>query len=261
MKVLDSKQGMFGPISIIDREGQRQLLIGAQNQGGSVLVNGTPGPIGGSSYLTGWLVAGSQNPESEGLMVGLGSGAGAVALLYCFPDMRLTVVEIDPMIIRLATKHFPLVEQYQDEGRLRIVNDDASDFLAKALEQDDQWDVGYADAYQGSNDIHLPEQQIMGLAGTCDHVWFNMIETAGGPKVKALQKLMRELECPLVASYDANPDYSKHAVRNLILTTQKINPETADAFVPYEDLDSDEAGQAVARYIELLGSEKAITQG
>ncbi len=69
---------------------------------------------------------------------------------------------------------------------------------------------------------------------------------------------MRELECPLVASFDVNPDYSKGSVRNVILTTQEIDAEKADQFTPYEDLDGTEADKARERYVGLVGSEKPL---
>lgn len=261
MKVLESCQGMFGPVWVADRDGQRQLMIGNQVQGSAKLdKDGEPGPIAVSNYLSGWLLAGAQNPDSSGLMVGLGSGAGVVALLHNFPDMDITCVEIDPAVIRLATKHFPLVAKYQDDGRLRIIEDDASKYLATALDRDDEWDVGYADAYQGANTVHLPEALLLSLAGTCEHLWFNLIDKPDGDLVEKLQKILTEVGSPLSSWFDANNGYDANQTRNLILTTQPMDPESADAFEPYEDLDGDEVDQARERYRTLLGSETSMTQ-
>ncbi len=261
MKVIESCQGMFGPVWVADRDDQRQLLIGPQVQGGAKLdKDGEPGPIAVSAYLSGWLLAGSQNPDSSGLMIGLGSGAGVVALLHNFPDMDITCVEIDPVVIRLAVKHFPLVSKYQDEGRLRLVEEDASKYLATALENDDEWDVGYADAYQGENSVHLPEPMVLGLAGTCNHLWINMIDKPDGESVKKLNKLLTEAGCPLTTWYDANNGYDANKTRNLILTTQSLDAQAADAFDPYEDLEGPDADKACERYRALLASEQDVNR-
>ncbi len=259
MKVLEAREGMFGPVWVADHEGQRQLMIGRQVQGASVVgKDGEPGPIAVSNYLSGWLLAGAQNPNSSGLMIGLGSGAGVVGLLHNFPDMDLTCIEIDPEVISLATTYFPLIVKYQDEGRLRLIEDDASKYLAKALENDDEWDVGYGDAYQGENTVHLPEPLILGLAGTCTNLWFNLIDKPDGELVGKLQRILNEVGSPVVAWYDANNGYDADQVRNLILTTQLPDPETAASFEPYQDLEGDEVDKARERYQTLLASEHLL---
>jgi spermidine synthase len=60
------------------------------------------------------------------LLVGLGGGAIVRFLNHEFPDTRLDVVEIDPVVVALAREYFGTVAG----GRTRIITEDAFDFLA-----------------------------------------------------------------------------------------------------------------------------------
>lgn len=168
-------------------------------------------------------------------MVGLGAGACTVALLSNFPDLDLTVVEIDPKVVELASQYFPLVGHYQDEGRLTIVTHDATEYLLQALMDEDQWDFGILDAYSGSNDPHVPHELLTLAAETCQAIWLNVIDRPQGATVRHVQEVLTVAEKPIQFVAAANqPAFL--GVTNLTLATQSPESETARKFIPYRDM-------------------------
>lgn len=96
---------------------------------------GNPGVISASRYLYAFIIPAWHFPASHGVMLGLGAGIGAVMLLSLFPDLHLTVVEIDAEIIRLTRAHFPFVSFYEKQNRLTIIHADASDYVNTTQEK------------------------------------------------------------------------------------------------------------------------------
>ena len=157
--VLAVEEGMFGTVKVIDTAESRTLWIDNQLQGNvckkpaanewEPTCRTGPGFLPNNFFAVGFLLVGCKLPHSSGLVLGLGCGAGLVMNLACFPQMRLTVVEIDPVIIRLCLTFFPLVQHYIDAGRLEIVEADAEAFLFYNWKQ---FDFIQFDMYQGKDE-------------------------------------------------------------------------------------------------------------
>ncbi len=261
MKVLDQQPGMFGQLSVVETSGARRLYIDQQNQGGLVLgPDGQPLPIAMSGYTTGWLLAGSQNPTGEALMVGLGSGAGPVSLLTCFPGLDLTVIEIDPAVVEMAQKWFPDVAHLMDHGRLRVLTGDAVGVLQQSFESGDRWDFAMADAYQGSERHHCPDDLLAALLSVTPHLWFNCIDHQGGPDISLLSDHLAALGAPIQHVLDCAPKVGQQLKHNLICTTQAIDPQKADAFEPYQGTSGWAVEHAREQYVDLLGGEIVTNQ-
>ncbi|MFZ2202515.1 MAG: methyltransferase domain-containing protein, partial [Microgenomates group bacterium] len=81
------------------------------------------------------------HPESI-LLLGLGGGSVIKYLRRRYPRARLTAVEIDPVMIEIARKHF----QIDSVKNLKIVNQDAVAFIKKAKEH---YSLILVDCYQG----------------------------------------------------------------------------------------------------------------
>jgi spermidine synthase len=77
------------------------------------------------------------------LEIGLGGGRTAMYHKHFFTDARITAVEIDPNVVKLAKRHFGVVE----DARLRLVVGDGRRFAA---ETKDTFDVIFVDAYRGT---------------------------------------------------------------------------------------------------------------
>ena len=131
-KILEKSSGLFGPISVGKSFLPSSYWMKIKDEiEGQVFADheGNPGAIAASRYLYGFILPAWHFPASHGLMLGLGAGIGATMLLTLFPDLHLTVVEIDADIIRLTRAYFPFVSFYEKQNRLRIIHADASDYV------------------------------------------------------------------------------------------------------------------------------------
>jgi hypothetical protein len=262
------RRGKFGDIAIYDTQGIRELCIDDQCQGSAYLNPSSnivdaslpfgPGPISHSPYHYGWLLAGVHYPQGSGLMIGLGSGAGAIQLLYEFPDIDLTVVEIDPAMTAEALRGFPLLNYYQDLGRLRIVHQDALVFLMEAL---DRYDFGLADAYSGSTEAvsHYYDS----LMGVCDAIYLNVIDKANGPSLrKAIYNIVNN-DRPLTALYRPLPlellRHPMHALANwIIVSSSSPRVGMEEDYTPFEELVHATADKARSIYERMLAEQPEI---
>lgn len=240
-----TRTGMFGPIQIRDTPVSRQLLLNGQVQGASYLDPSAaavdndlsqldPGPVSESSYALGWLIAGAMNPTGTGLMIGLGSGAGAVQLLYNFPALDLTVVEIDPVMVQVALEAFPLLDWYLDRGQLNIVIEDAGDYLR---DKHDVWDFMCLDAYTGSQELHCPYLDL--AVKRADHLYLNVIDRDQGPVMLDIVNKLWKADKPVTQVLKCSPFgyFIPHASRsNWIATTQELDWSELVEFEPNAEL-------------------------
>lgn len=246
--------GMFGPIKVVDRNGRRSLLLNGQVQGSAYLQPSAsilqgdltgPGPIMASKYMLGWLMA-ACDCTGSGLMIGLGSGAGVIGLLANNPDIDLTVVEIDPIMIQQAEAGFPLLGFYQDMGRLRIVNADAGQYLA---ENDvDIYTFGCADAYTGENKLeahYLPD-----FINSCENLYFNVISELDGPGLEEVKSLLDVNGRPVTEVLPIGaPGQDMY---NIIVTSTDVDQYKRNMFVPYAEIEDYRATEWQELWRQLL---------
>ena len=269
------RQGAFGPVELRDSLCSRELLINGQVQGGAYLdpaadsiwpelSDAAPGPISTAAYANGWLLAGLDHPVSSGLMIGLGSGCGAIQLLANFPGVDLTIVEIDPVVVQTALEGFPLLGYYMDRGMLDIRIADASDFLA---EGHDRWDFGLADAYTGEAELvadHLPD-----LIRRASDLYLNVIDRFDGPSMRAIGKCLQAAGKPACEVFKSVPPGLLHCLRdygcrsNWILTTRPVQWGKAARFQPFADLpDSEQVSLAQQSWDQFLaGAAQGCSEG
>jgi len=256
---MKSLQGKFGNLSVRDTAYARELLIDDQVQGGSFLEPSAatidsslvgPGPIATSAYQAGWFLAGADYPQGEGIMIGLGSGSGAIQLLYNFPGIILTVIEIDPVLVQLARNSFPLIGYYEDQGRLLVIEQDANVFLANPGRT---WEFGLADAYNGED--QLVDTYIPTLAKAVENLYINVIDYYNGPGFRNIFGALADTTQSIKQIFKAIPCTSQnwpfHATSNWIFTTT-VGSEARDQFIPFQDLDSHSAAVQQANYELLL---------
>jgi spermidine synthase len=74
------------------------------------------------------------------LVVGLGGGTFPMLMRRTHPDMRIDVVELDPLVRKVAGLYFGLVE----DAKLRLHIADGADFMRRTGKQ---WDLVLLDAY------------------------------------------------------------------------------------------------------------------
>ncbi len=246
------RQGMFGPIEVADVSFSgagmaRCVALNGQVQGGALLEPpavdvdprlpaDAPGPCAESPYTLGWLLAGLEKSNGSGLMVGLGSGAGAVQLIHNFPQIDLTVVEIDPVMVQVALDTYPLIEFYMDRGRLQIEIGDARDYLAGRYEV---WDYGFADGYTGDPDLvtdYLPL-----LCDRADRIFLNVIDRWAGPMMTHVARTLRSKNKPIRQIFRALPPSALlspvppplRVKSNYVVTSENVDLAQAYEFQPY----------------------------
>ena len=136
--ILKTSHSLFGKITIGETLDPhvRWMKINDEIEG-QVFLNddGSPSAIAASRYLYAFIIPAWHFPNSHGLMLGLGAGIGATMLLTLFPELSLTVIEIDPEVIRLAREYFPLVSFYEAQGRLHIIESSAENYVLQSQEK------------------------------------------------------------------------------------------------------------------------------
>lgn len=214
----------------------RQLLISGQVQGASFLKPDAsvvcaglegPGPVPACRYMLGWILAGLHNPEGSGLMIGLGSGAGAIGLLYEFPDIDLTVIDISADVVKTAVAAFPLLQFYMDTGRLDIRVEDAT-----KLSVTDKWDFGCCDAYTGAD--KLVSAVVEPCRAATSQFWCNTIAT-----LEPARTVIEEPTAVLGAS-GVPAEFAEDVLANWIVTDADIDWKLVDNFTPFADLGVEE---------------------
>ena len=176
------REGLFGPVGVVDTAWARRFSINGVLQGASLLAPAAgdiaaglpagPGPVIETRYQLAWLLAGQRHPAGRGLMIGLGGGGGAVGLLHQFPQLRLDAVEIDPRVVEMAREFHPLVGYYEQAGRLAVSTADGEDFLAGAVPR---YDFAIADIVVDGEDADILKSLalIEPLTGAAGEVWLH----------------------------------------------------------------------------------------
>ncbi|MCJ8346578.1 hypothetical protein MJH12_13630, partial [bacterium] len=122
----------------------------------------------------------AQNYASGHLLIlGLGSGAGIIALLSAFENLSIHVVEKFEEVIELATKHFPLLVFFVKEGRLKIICDDGLAYVNSQsnLSAIPIYDAICLDMYSGDQEFSfsLNDQDLVSIKAISHSVWMNFI--------------------------------------------------------------------------------------
>jgi len=110
LEKIDSK--INGKIEIReDIFGRKSLLVGGISQSGHLIEKSWQKPL---KLITGHprprlrLTEGGQSPITNVLILGLGAGSAAKVIHNSFPKAKITGMEIDPIMIKMAKKYFDL---------------------------------------------------------------------------------------------------------------------------------------------------------
>lgn len=142
MNILFSTQDEYGAVTVSD-DGACRILAFAPNDEQSRCLKAAPHVLQ-LEYTQAMLLVLLFCQPSRVLMLGLGGGSLVTALHHCIPGIRITAVEIRPVIIELAYRYF----QMPRAKRIEMVCANAYAFLCEDLPQ--QQDVIFADLYQAT---------------------------------------------------------------------------------------------------------------
>lgn len=263
MPVLEVRAGMFGPVSVIDTPRARQLVMCDTVQGASFhepsaaavepTVPAGPGPIPEAAYQLMWLAAGTRQPRSRALMVGLGSGSGAVALLHQFPDLQLDVVEIDPTVVSMARAYFPLLPHLERRHRIRIVTADAREFVA-AVRIPYAFAVIDVDCDRNRTHACLRSSSFLErAAAAANEIWLNAIGSLESARLHGLLHDLDRVGRPVTFLFSPVPLTDWLPVRrNWVLTTAMLAPADLLALTPFPDLHGPAVDFARTAYRDLV---------
>lgn len=258
--VIAEADGQYGHISVRDADGLRSLCCGALCHGSSYLESAgvgvgathAPGPVPEGSYPLGWSFAALPEPDGHLLMGGLGAGAGVTMLLHEFPELRITVVEIDPVVIRLARAHFPLLDKYVSEQRLSIISADLLE-VAQRFHRP-TWSSALIDLYQESSILHCPADLLVALRACTGNVWLNILDGAGRERVHHSCEVLRAAGwsprslIPTVSIHDG----LHYQSGNFFLGTAPIDALQARCHRPFADRTDALARSARQHYAGML---------
>ncbi len=91
-------------------------------------------------YIKAMLATLIYNIPDSALLLGLGGGGLVRSLYHVFPDLPQTVVEIRPLMIELAVKHFEIPAS----EHIKIIQNDAKVYLQRQM---DRYDIIFADLF------------------------------------------------------------------------------------------------------------------
>lgn len=140
-KVLESEKSRFGLVSVHDLGGKRYISIGEQEQSGVNLANKREWVYTYMYLLSLGILAAEPTLDDKPanvLVIGLGGGSFSDFLAEVYPRWNVDVVEINPAVIRLAKKYFPI------DNRVNIIEDDGRAYLRKTKKK---YDVILMDAF------------------------------------------------------------------------------------------------------------------
>ncbi len=237
------REGLFGPVGVVDTAEARRFSIRGVLQGASLLVpsaasvdpslgNG-PGPVIETRYQLAWFLAGQRHPSGRGLMLGLGGGTGAVGLLDQFPDLRMDAVEADPAMAAMAREFHPLVGHFERLGRLGVHVAEAGDFLERSGEQ---YDFAIVDVTVDADSVARtdPGPLVGAVAGATRECWYRVFGSLPDGDLRALFDGFRACDFGVDWLYSpVSPHVPIPRARDWIVAAGVRRPPDPDAFVPY----------------------------
>ena len=245
VNILEQTEGRFGPVAVNQSPNTRYLTIKSEREGSFWLRDGQPSNIPASDYICGLMPAAAhfqaQHNHCEGLMLGLGAGAGVIAMLSNFAQLHLTVVEIDPKIIELTSRHFPLINQFINEGRLTILCRDAFDYVnLHSRDNQPNFDFVAMDLAKGNNQIVQRMRTPGFLQAIARIAKLAMVNLMAPDSPQTYQEMLQDFEhggVPLKCCYPTGArGIAPLPFQNRLLYSTL--PNHAEQFVPYADDDS-----------------------
>lgn len=255
------RDGLFGPVGVVDTAAARRFTIGGVLQGASLLTPGAdavdpsigtaPGPVIETRYQLAWFLPAQRHPSGTGLMLGFGGGCGAVGLLHQFPELVLEAVEADPAMAAMAREFHPLVCHYERLGRLRLYVADAEDYLARSGRS---FDFLIADLVVNADSLGTIDYRplIEAVTGAAPEAWFRVFGSLPDGELQPVADKLR------TAGLGVNWLYSPVSAgvpiprtRDWILAAGVRTPPDPDAFLPYAGMRGRQVSAVRAAYRKL----------
>ncbi|MFW2441151.1 MAG: hypothetical protein ACN4GR_17470 [Arenicellales bacterium] len=252
------EKGKFGQIHIYDFGGKRWLRNSQNIQAATNLSPSShivhpdlpcgPGPVQGCTYTLGWLVVGASYSIGFGIVLGLGGAEGIVSLLFNFPNLHLTVIDIDPTIVDMVRKSFPLVKWYEQQGRLTIHIAAAENFFQSGPKSYDFAIFDLDDASPGIHSLLQSDSFLLPLKRSSNSIWFNLLSRIERSDTQEFFKRLHSLGFGDLSVFSCQP-----RTMNLIVGNELQNSNYKQ-FVPFKDLDDPAVQEIRLRYKSFINT-------
>ena len=255
------RDGLFGPVGVVDTAIARRFSIRGVLQGASLLrpaantvapsLGYGPGPVIETRYQLAWFLAGQRHPNGRGVMLGLGGGCGVVGLLHQFPDLALDAVEADPAMVGMAREFHPLIGHYERLGRLQVHVADAEAYLAQARTK---YDFVIVDLIVDSDSLGRVDSAslIQAVARAAPEVWFRVFGSRPDGELRPIIDKFAAHGSPVNSLLSpVSPAVALPKPRDWILTAGVKQLPDPDDFVPYRGLRGPQIANVQAAYRKL----------
>ncbi len=155
-KVVFRKDTRYHQLAVIEESGMRTLRFGSSYQSEMYVDQ----PFRTAFDYTDYFFLGpAYKPDTRRMLfLGLGGGSAPKRVWRDFPELKLQVVELDPVVVDVAHRFFAV----PDHPRLPIAVSDARQYLDRHPER---WDVIAVDTfYEDGVPFHLTTRQFLELA-------------------------------------------------------------------------------------------------
>ncbi len=151
-------------------------------------------------------------------------GGAALSLPTAFsrwrPDLRIDVVELDPVVTELATEYFAYGRD--DYPNIRVIHDDARVHLRNS---DERYDLIYVDVFDHLYTVPWTMVTVEALTEIAEHLvpgglyMANVLSPLSGPGAAFIERYLATLDDVFPASviYRAHPDDDPEMTQNMIV--------------------------------------------
>lgn len=138
----ERKSKGYSVFVVEDERGVRRLRFARDGIDQSAVVMGDPGHLV-FAYVKGLIAGFALRPDAKSvLLVGLGGGSFPMFVRRHRPDLRIDVVELDPVVVEVATLHLG----FRQDDALVVTVDDGRRFIESGGDGA-RWDIIVLDAY------------------------------------------------------------------------------------------------------------------
>jgi spermidine synthase len=221
-KVLYKKDTRYHQLAVVESAGRRTLRFGGSYQ--SEMFVGAPYKTA-FEYTDYFFLAPAYKPDAKSvLFIGLGGGSAPKRFLRDFPELRLQVVELDPVVEDVARRFFAVPQ------RLPVSVDDGRRYLDR---HDERWDVIAIDTfYDDGVPFHLTTREFLELVrerlNPGGVVVTNIIGAVKGTSSKLFRSLYRTYRTvfPTVAVHPVGGNGDSYG-NVMVVATESAEPTKA----------------------------------
>ncbi len=216
------KDTQYHRITVIDRGNVRSLKFDNRRQSAIDLRDGYTSDIRYTDYLH--LALALKPDAGRALVIGLGGGTLPKRMWRDYREMRIDVVEIDPVVVDVARRYFDM----PSDPRLRVFTADGRRFVA---DTEERYDIVVIDAYYADSiPFHLATteffRQVRGVLSSDGVVAYNLIGRVEGDGSELFRSFYRTVRSVWSGVYvfpvGLAQDEAPRLTRNIVMLASDV---------------------------------------